>query len=106
MEDIINRIENGSKAIQMLMDGYGKTGISDYIKSLLSESLKDEIEVPEDPVMELLLSKRNFVEEIILNEPAQDIPTLKKRIKYCKNPMEKKMLGKELNALYKARKRR
>ena len=30
---------------------------------------------------------------------------LKKRIKYCKNPMEKKKLEKELNALYKEHKR-
>lgn len=34
------------------------------------------------------------------------ISSLKKRIKYCKNPMEKKNLEKELNALYKSRKRR
>ena len=32
------------------------------------------------------------------------IPNLKKRIKHSKNPMEKKMLEKELNALYKERK--
>ena len=30
---------------------------------------------------------------------------LKKRIKYCKNPMEKKKLQQELNALYKEHKR-
>lgn len=30
---------------------------------------------------------------------------LKKRIKYCKNPMEKKKLEQELNALYKEQKR-
>lgn len=33
------------------------------------------------------------------------ISGLKKRIKYCKNPMEKKKLQQELNALYKERKR-
>ena len=37
--------------------------------------------------------------------PKQDISTLKKRIKYCKNPMEKKKLEQELNALYKEHKR-
>ena len=36
----------------------------------------------------------------------QDISSLKKRIKYCKNPMEKKKLQQELNALYKEQKRR
>lgn len=41
------------------------------------------------------------------NEIAKDnISSLKKRIKYCKNPMEKKKLQQELNALYKEQKRR
>ena len=40
-----------------------------------------------------------------LEPPKQDIPTLKKRIKYCKNPMEKKKLEQELNTLYKEHKR-
>ena len=31
---------------------------------------------------------------------------LKKRIKYCKNPMEKKKLQQELNALYRYKKKR
>ena len=33
------------------------------------------------------------------------IAFLKKRIKYCRNPMEKKKLEQELNLLYKKRKR-
>lgn len=33
-----------------------------------------------------------------------DIPSLKKRIKYCKNPMEKQMLNKQLNECYKEQK--
>lgn len=50
-------------------------------------------------------------EELIIDEstfaiPQQDISSLKKRIKYCKNPMEKKKLQQELNALYKEQKRR
>lgn len=41
------------------------------------------------------------------NEITKDnIPSLKKRIKYCKNPMEKKKLQQELNTLYKEQKRR
>ncbi len=35
-----------------------------------------------------------------------DISDLKKRIKYCKNSMEKKRLEQELNLLYKKRKRK
>ena len=38
--------------------------------------------------------------------PQSDISSLKKRIKYCKNPMEKKKLQQELNALYKEQKRK
>lgn len=50
-------------------------------------------------------------EELIIDEstfdiPQPDISSLKKRIKYCKNPMEKKILQQELNALYKEQKRR
>lgn len=42
---------------------------------------------------------------VVTEQPKQDISTLKKRIKYCKNPMEKKKLEQELNALYKEQKR-
>ena len=35
-----------------------------------------------------------------------DISSLKKRIKYCKNPMERKNLEKQLNAAYKEMKKR
>lgn len=34
-----------------------------------------------------------------------NIPQLKKRIKYCRNPMEKKKLQQELNQVYKEQKR-
>lgn len=36
----------------------------------------------------------------------ENISYLKKRIKYCKNPIEKKKLQQELNVLYKEQKRR
>lgn len=42
---------------------------------------------------------------VVTEQPKQDISTLKKRIKYCKNPMEKKKLEQELNTLYKEHKR-
>lgn len=35
-----------------------------------------------------------------------NIPELKKRIKYCRNPMEKKKLQQELNQAYKEQKRK
>ena len=37
---------------------------------------------------------------------SSDIPSLKKRIKYCKNPMERKSLERQLNDAYKAMKKR
>lgn len=37
---------------------------------------------------------------------SSDIPSLKKRIKYCKNPLERKSLEKQLNAAYKSMKKR
>ena len=37
---------------------------------------------------------------------SSDIPSLKKRIKYCKNPLEHKSLERQLNAAYKEMKKR
>lgn len=37
---------------------------------------------------------------------SSDIPSLKKRIKYCKNPLERKSLERQLNAVYKKMKKR
>lgn len=37
---------------------------------------------------------------------SSDIPSLKKRIKYCKNPLERKSLERQLNAAYKKMKKR
>lgn len=44
------------------------------------------------------------IEEMV--DTPDDIATLKKQIKYCKNPMEMKMLNKRLNDAYKKSKRR
>lgn len=37
---------------------------------------------------------------------SSDIPSLKKRIKYCKNPLERKSLERQLNDVYKSMKKR
>ena len=37
---------------------------------------------------------------------SSDIPSLKKRIKYCKNPLERKSLERQLNAAYKKMKKK
>lgn len=56
------------------------------------------------PTYELLEKMSDLYNNDLL--PQSDISSLKKRIKYCKNPMEKKQLQQELNALYKEQKRR
>ena len=59
-----------------------------------------------------ILNKQNMEWNDILKDSniyqykSDDISALKKRIKYCKNPMEKKKLEQELNLLYKKKKRR
>lgn len=45
----------------------------------------------------------------LANDPdefSSDIPSLKKRIKYCKNPLERKSLERQLNDAYRAMKKR
>lgn len=57
------------------------------LSNLLCESMKNLEEIFKD------------IEEIV--EPPDDISTIKKQIKYCKNPMEIKALNKRLNDAYK-----
>ena len=47
-----------------------------------------------------------LIDESTFEPPKEDISSLKKRIKHCKNHMEKQKLQRELNALYKEQKRR
>ena len=81
------------------------------IQDELNQKYKDlGIQTQEDPIAKLLetINEMNFGDNFPIEcpePPKQDISTLKKRIKYCKNPMEKKKLEQELNALYKEHKR-
>ena len=81
------------------------------IQDELNQKYKDlGIQTQEDPIAKLLdtINEMNFGDNFPIEcpePPKQDISTLKKRIKYCKNPMEKKKLEQELNALYKEQKR-
>ena len=56
------------------------------------------------------LSKANEqIEETLkplMENPPEDIPRLKKRIKHCKNPLEEKALRKRLNEATRNRRRR
>ena len=58
-------------------------------KHSLHESLQELSELATDP-----------------DDFSSDIPSLKKRIKYCKNPLERKSLERQLNAAYKKMKKR
>lgn len=58
-------------------------------KHSLHESLQELSELATDP-----------------DDFSSDIPSLKKRIKYCKNPLERKSLERQLNAAYKEMKKK
>nr|DAN90768.1 MAG TPA: hypothetical protein [Bacteriophage sp.] len=80
------------------------------IQNELDQKYKDlNVELQGDLFEDLLKAAKEFdlLDDLALipEPPKQDISTLKKRIKYCKNPMEKKKLEQELNALYKEHKR-
>lgn len=79
------------------------------IQNELDQKYKDlNIELQGDWLEDLIKTAKEFdlLDDLTLvpEPPKQDISTLKKRIKYCKNPMEKKNLEQELNALYKEHK--
>lgn len=62
----------------------------EQLSNSLCESMK---------ILEEIFKDFKDVEEMV--EPPDDIVSLKKQIKYCKNPMEMKMLNKRLNDAYK-----
>lgn len=47
-----------------------------------------------------------LIDESAFEPPKEDISSLKKRIKHCKNHMERQNLQRELDALYKEQKRK
>ena len=80
--------------------------LNEQYEKVLSEiySVTKEEPVSLVEILESLTKFDNKQNEICSNK--NDISKLKKRIKYCKNPMEKKKLEQELNLLYKKRKRK
>lgn len=88
----------------------------------ISETLNEQFERILNEIYLVTREKPVSVVEIseLLNEPLtkfgenqsrihsnkDNISSLKRRIKYCKNPMEKKKLEQKLNLLYKNRKRK
>lgn len=108
-------ISDATKAliVGQQMDKIGKmisATIEARIQNELEQEYKDlKVEPQGDWLEDLLKTAKEFdlLDNLALvpEPPKQDISTLKKRIKYCKNPMEKKKLEQELNVLYKEQKR-
>lgn len=116
LHDKLEKISDTTKVliVDKQMDKIGEM-ISATMEAQIQNELKQEckdlgIQTQEDPIAKLLetINEMHFSDNFPIEcpePPQQDISTLKKRIKYCKNPMEKKKLEQELNALYKEQKR-
>lgn len=116
LNDKLGKISDVIKVLMVVskqMDAIGKmisATMESQIQNELDQKYKDlNVESQGDLFEDLLKPAKEFdlLDDLALvpEPPKQDISTLKKRIKYCKNPMEKKKLEQELNALYKEHKR-
>ena len=115
LQDKLEKISDVTKALIVgkKMDAIGKmiSAMAEArIQNELDQKYKDlNVESQGDLFEDLLKTTKelDLLDDLVLvpEPPKQDISTLKKRIKYCKNPMEKKKLEQELNALYKEHKR-
>lgn len=115
LHDTFEKISEATKVliVSKQMDAIGKmisATMEAQIQNELNQKYKDlKVESQGDLFEDLLKPAKEFdlLDDLALvpEPPKQDISTLKKRIKYCKNPMEKKKLEQELNTLYKEHKR-
>lgn len=119
ISDLHDTFEKISDATKVLIVGKQMDAIGKMISAMAETRIQNELEqkykdlgiqVQEDPIVKLLetINEMHFGDNFpieCLEPPKQEISTLKKRIKYCKNPMEKKKLEQELNTLYKEHKR-
>lgn len=119
ISELHDKFEKISDATKVLIVGKQIDAIGKMIRAMVETQTQNELEqkykdlgiqVQENPIAKLLetINEIHFDDNFpieCLEPPKQEISTLKKRIKYCKNPMEKKKLEQELNALYKEHKR-
>lgn len=101
LKSILERLrqeEESFQAVKNMADALGMS-IEEYANKMICFNDGSAF-----PTCELLENMSDLYNSNLI--PQQDISSLKKRIKYCKNPLEKKQLEKELNALYKEQKRR
>lgn len=115
ISDLHDTFEKISDATKVLIVGKQMDAIGKMISAMAETRIQNELEqkykdlgiqVQEDSIVKLLetINEMHFGDNFpieCLEPPKQEISTLKKRIKYCKNPMEKKKLEQELNTLYK-----
>ena len=108
ISELHDTFEKISDATKVLIVGKQIDAIGKMISAMAEAQIQNELEqkykdlgiqVQEDPVTKLLetINEMHFGDNFpieCLEPPKQDISTLKKRIKYCKNPMEKKKLSK------------
>lgn len=119
ISELHDKFEKISDVTKVLIGGKKMDTIGKIISAMAEAQMQNEpdqkykdlyIQVQEDPIAKFLetINEMHFGDNFpieCLEPPKQEISTLKKRIKYCKNPMEKKKLEQELNALYKEHKR-
>lgn len=118
ISELHDTFEKISDATKVLIVGKQIDAIGKMISAMAEAQIQNEIEQEYKDLKvesqggwfeDLLKTAKEFelLEDltVVTEQPKQDISTLKKRIKYCKNPMEKKKLEQELNALYKEQKR-
>lgn len=79
---------------------------ADYIDQKVREELGVTDTLSMLTTSDILSAMSMMVDESTFEPLKQDISSLKKRIKHCKNHMERQRLQKELNALYKEQKRK
>lgn len=118
ISELHDTFEKISDATKVLIVGKQIDAIGKMISAMAEARIQNELEQKYKDLKvesqggwfeDLLKTTKEFelLEDltVVTEQPKQDISTLKKRIKYCKNPMEKKKLEQELNALYKEHKR-
>lgn len=115
ISELHDKLEKISDATKVLIVGKKIDTIGKIINAMTETRTQIELEqeykdLQEDQIAKLLeiINEIRFDDNFPIEcyeSPKQEISTLKKRIKYCKNPMEKKKLEQELNALYKEHKR-
>lgn len=121
MSEIMDRIENimNNQSVQEFVRGMNENQIRQLINYMIETDIEDISNLPHESMESLnyVLSAPELInatkladmealstDTATLERKKQDISSLKKQIKYCRNPMQKKKLQQELSFLYRKRK--